>query len=70
MQTFTLDQVLNILKDWDQTLNPDDYPETKEAGLGTEDFSDAALCKAQELGIESEYTLYIEKQKVVSTDDL
>jgi len=50
---YTKEQMLKVLIDWDQSLTPENYPDSNS--LSSIDFSDAALCEAQELGLEKEF---------------
>ena len=50
---YTKEQMLRVLIDWDQSLNPENYPESST--LSSADFFDAAICEAQELGIAEEF---------------
>jgi hypothetical protein len=59
---FTQKEVICLLVDFDQALNPENYESSKD--LICEDFSDAAICAAQALGLEKELEAAIEiKQK-------
>ncbi len=50
---FSLDQVIQLLIDWQQTLTPERFESSKD--LDTLDFGDAPSSAAQGLGIEEEY---------------
>jgi hypothetical protein len=52
---FTKAQMLDVLVSFDQSLNPEEYSSSKE--LGSEDFMDAALCKALVLDLEKEFNI-------------
>ena len=53
-QTFTYEQVCNLFVCWQQTLDPQGFPTSRD--LEPEDFGDAPLCAAMELGFsEVEY---------------
>ena len=53
MKMFSLEEMIDVLVAFDQALYPEWYNTSK--GLTPEDFSDAALCKASELGIKDEF---------------
>lgn len=53
MKTFSLEEMLDVLVSFDQSINPNEYNTSK--GLSPEDFLDAALCKASKLGIKDEF---------------
>ena len=61
-ETFTKEQVLDILIAMDMAINPETYPSSH--GLGTEDFLDAALSKASQLGIKDEFKKASEDYKL------
>ena len=51
--TFTQEEILRMLVDWDQTINPEAYKDSEE--LCSADFCDAALSYAIDLDLEDEY---------------
>ena len=55
---FTKAQVLDILISFAQSIYPEEFNSSKE--LCPEDFMDAPLCKAQELGLENEFNKAVE----------
>lgn len=59
-ESFTLEQVLEILNNLQQALNPWEYKTSKERGLMPADYRDAALCEAEKLGIKNEFIEYYE----------
>lgn len=50
---FTKQQVLDLILSMDIAINPEMYKSSKD--LGTEDFCDLAICKANEYGLEEEF---------------
>lgn len=50
---FTEQQVLDLILSMDIAINPETYESSKH--LGTEDFCDLAICKANEYGLEEKF---------------
>ena len=55
---FTKAQVLDVLISFAQSICPEEFNSSKE--LCPEDFMDAPLCKAQELGLKDEFNKAVE----------
>lgn len=61
VQLFTLKQVLDLLSSMQQGITPELFKSSEK--LGTEDFFDLPICKAQELGIKEEFKDFMNSDK-------
>lgn len=65
---FPIEDILDVLISFDQAVNPERYLSSED--LTPEDFQDAAMSKAQQLGIEPEFNAAKAKYMALNEDAL
>ena len=63
---FTEQQVLDLILSMDKAINPEMYESSKN--LGTEDFCDLAICKANEYGLEEKFNKL--REPLINKEDI